>query len=108
MAPRREILGVIIYYFVDAYHLPEKSMSSMGQKNEDLKDEIENLNEVLTSKKLEINALKGELAHLESLSKGRCRSSVETDSGLGEVHEAKCHGHYASWTLWILCKNFVY
>ena len=61
----------------------------MGQKNEDLKDEIENLNEVLTSKKLEINALKGELAHLESLSKGRSRSSVETDSGLGELPEAR-------------------
>ena len=44
-----------------------------------------NLNELLTSKELETNALKGELTHLESLSRGRSRASADTaDSGLGE------------------------
>ena len=58
-------------------------MKGLESLSEDLKEEVESLKEVVTSKQLEINALKGELAHLESVSRGRSRSSVETDSGLG-------------------------
>ena len=62
----------------------DKKLIVVEEQSEDLKDEVENLSEVVTSKDLEINALKGELTHLESVSRGRGRASAETDSGLGE------------------------
>ena len=68
-------------------------MSAVTLKNEELKEDVENLNETLASKLSEIHALKGELKHLESLSKGRSRSSVETDSALGQLRSRAVFGY---------------
>ena len=83
--------------YLKQFPLLDNKLKSTEEKNEDLKDDVENLNELVTSKQLEINALKGELTHLESLSRGRSRASADTaDSGLSEfgiwklVHGGSC------------------